>query len=67
MDAPSSFLYEVVFWLTMNVDGLAIKEVYKVKAYEVAANHVANCLMVSEHDCSSDGPLTIEASLRNHC
>lgn len=47
MDTPSGFLFEIVFWLTMNVDGLVMKDVYKDKAYDMAIKRVADCLMVS--------------------
>ena len=47
MDTPSGFLFEIVFWLTMNVDGLVMKDVYKNKAYGMAIKRVADCLMVS--------------------
>ena len=46
MDTPSGFLFEIVFWLTMNVDGLVMKDVYKDKAYDMAIKRVADCLMV---------------------
>jgi hypothetical protein len=47
MDTPSGFLFEIVFWLTMNVDGLVMMDVYKDKAYDMAIKRVADCLMVS--------------------
>ena len=47
MDTPSGFLFEIVFWLTMNVDGLVMKDVYKDRAYDMAIKRVADCLMVN--------------------
>ena len=45
--SPSTYLYELVNWLTTVVDSLAIKETYKEEAYKGALGYIVECLMVS--------------------
>ena len=45
--SPSTYLYELVNWLTTVVDSLAIKEIYKDEAYKGALGYIVECLMVS--------------------
>lgn len=45
--SPSTYLYELVNWLTTVVDSLIIKETYKEEAYKGALGYIVDCLMVS--------------------
>lgn len=45
--SPSTYLYELVNWLTTVVDSLVIKETYKEEAYKGALGYIVECLMVS--------------------
>jgi exocyst complex component 6 len=42
----SMYLYELVNWLTTNVDGLALEEKYKDEAYKGAVGYISECFMV---------------------
>ncbi len=45
-DSPSMYLYELINWLTTVVDGLPVKDTYKVEAYQAAVQYIADCLTV---------------------
>lgn len=45
--SPSTYLYELVNWLTTVIDSLSIKEKYKEEAYKGALGYIVECLMVS--------------------
>lgn len=45
--APSSYLDELINWLTTVVDSLQVKETYKDEAYRGAVIYISDCLMVS--------------------
>jgi len=38
------YLYELINWLTTVVDGLPVKDTYKVEAYQAAVQYIADCL-----------------------
>ncbi|KAG2077239.1 exocyst complex subunit Sec15-like protein [Suillus decipiens] len=44
-DTPSTYLCELINWLTTVVDSLVIKEIYKDEAYRGAVGYIAECLM----------------------
>lgn len=45
LQCPRS-LYELINWLTTVVDGLPVKDTYKVEAYQAAVQYIADCLTV---------------------
>ncbi|KAI0031663.1 exocyst complex component sec15 subunit [Vararia minispora EC-137] len=60
---PSSYLTELVAWLTTVVDSLQIREEYKDEVYTGAVAYIADCLMGSLTDRSI--PIINENALQN--